>query len=181
MERRTAVASLAFMVAGCAQTQALSPRTEPAAPVFPWGAPVTFNGLVFDFREARHTEFFTNWLTQPTRSSNFVIVDVTVTNKTAAPLPAHFQPIFRLTDSDGAHYDASDLHTAMINMQKPGRAAPGQVINPNTPTRREIVFEAARRPYQLIVIVPNRARVAFAGSVESRGPYFVLDTRQQLA
>lgn len=151
------------------------------APRFPWGQPVDFDGISFDFNSARTDTSFTNWLNQQTIAADaFVIVEVTMMNKTGSPLPRHFQPVFRLLDSTGAIYEPHPGNTMMINLRKPGRVSSFQNMNPNTNLKQELVFEVPRRKYDLQVIVPSRARVGFAGSVTSIGPYFLLDIASQL-
>jgi hypothetical protein len=139
--------------------------------------------LSFSFVSARAAPSFTNWGNQVTRagSDSFVIVEVTVMNKTGAPLPHQFQPIFRLLDETGALYEPDLMHPISINMQKPGRPAHGQNMNPNRALRQEIVFDVpAGRKYVAQVIAPNRARVVFAGGIASSGPYFLYDISGQL-
>lgn len=169
-------AFMGAMLVGCA-------TPPPAqAPRLPWGQSVEFEGIKFDFNSARIASSFTNWVNQRTPAADaFVIVEVTMVNKTGSPLPHHFQPIFRLLDASGAIYEPNVQHSIMINMQKPGRVTYGQNMNPNTNLKQEIVFEVPRQKYVLQVIVPSRATVGFAGSITSSGPYFVYDISSQLA
>lgn len=171
----SALSSGAFLW-GCAA----SPPAQ--APRFPWGQRVEFEGLLFDFKSARTASSFTNWLNQRTTAADaFVIVEVTMVNRTGSPLAHHFQPTFRLLDSVGATYEPDLQKTIAINMQKPGRVSYGQNMNPNTAMKQELVFEVPRKAYVLQVILPSRARVGFGGSVTSSGPYFIVDISSQLA
>lgn len=136
---------------------------------FPWGSPIAFAGMSFDFHSARNTDAFTNWMNQPTHAdANFLIVDVTMTNRTGAPLEPRSQPIFRLVDDRGTFYEPSEAHTATINLNRPGRLESGAAMA----VRKEFVFDVPRGHYRLGVVVPDQAPVVFAGDVLSRGPYF---------
>ena len=177
--RRTLLACSAasFLVACAAPLIPAKP-----APKFAWGQPVVFEGVTFNFNSARTTPSFTNWVNQRTNAAeSFLIVEVTMVNKTGSPMPHHFQPIFRLMDDSGAVYEPHVQHSVMINMQQPGRIEYGSNMNPNTNIKQEIVFEVPRRKYMLQVIVPNRARVGFGGSITSSGSYFLYDISSQLA
>ena len=170
------ISSTAFLLVACA-TPTLAPKLTPK---FSWGQPVDFEGVSFRFNSARTTTSFTNWINQRTRSADsFLIIDVTMINKTGVPMPLHFQPVFRLMDDSGAIYEPDVQHSIMINMQQPGRIAYGSNMNPNTNITQEIVFEVPRRKYLLQVIVPNRARVGFGGSTTSSGLYFLYDISSQ--
>lgn len=174
MKHLLGLSIICLALCGCGGTASVS-QAPAQVTRFQWGQPVDFEGWTFDFQNARYTGLFTNWLNQPTYGTNFLIVDVVITNRTGQPQPAHFQPIFRLVDSSGALYEPSELHTAMINMQKSGHSQTGQSVNPNISLRKEIVFEAPRGAYQMHVITPNRARAGFGGTITSRGPYFYMD------
>lgn len=166
---------ISALVGGCATPQSAR------APTFQWGQSVEFEGIRFDFNSARTASSFTNWLNQITIAANtFVIIDVTLVNKTGSPLPSHFQPIFRLLDSSGAIYEPDVQKTLMINMQKSGRVAYGQNMNPNTSLKQEIVFEVPKQTYVVQVIVPNHAQVGFAGEIKYSGPYFLYDISSQI-
>lgn len=161
---------------GCA-----TPLPPAQAPYFQWGQLVDFESISFEFNSARVASFFTNWLNQRTIAADtFVIVEVTVINRTGAPLPLHFQPIFRLRDSTGAIYEPDTQKTMMINMHRPGRVPFGQSMNPNTKLKQEIVFTVPKQDYSIQVILPSRARVGFGGGITSSGPYFLYDISSQL-
>ena len=165
---------------GCG-TPVQAPAQAPRAPRFQWGQPVEFESIRFQFNSARIASSFTNWVNQRTQAAEtFVIVDVTITNRTGAPLPIHFQPIFRLLDGTGAIYEPDLQNSIMINMQKPGRATYGENMNPNTNFKQEIVFSVPKRSYVVQVIVPSRARVGFGGAVTSSGLYFLYEISSQL-
>jgi hypothetical protein len=172
LDRRAALLGISLSaLAACGQP----PRaqdTTPETSTYPWGAPINSSGINFDFAAVRYTGRFTNWINQPTFGSNFLIVEVNATNQTGAPLPAQFQPLYRLVDLQGALYEPHDQHTTMINFQQPGRLPPGQSMNPNTPARKAIVFEVARATYKLGVVVPHRSRAGLAGAPSARGSYF---------
>ena len=177
---RNYLAALFIAIAGLMLQGCAAPTTA-HVPHFQWGQPVEFKGMLFTFNSARTDSYFTNWLDKSTTATDaFVIVDVTIMNKTGAPLPHHLQPIFRLIDASGATYEPHLMNSIAINMQKPGRPTYGQSMNPNTNLRQEIVFEAPRKKYVLQVIIPNQARLGFAGSVTSSGPYFIYDISSQL-
>ncbi len=175
--RRTASAAwnvllLSAILSGCAaaSVSGAPPRT------YSIGEEVTFGGMRFHLRSAEYRTSFTNWVGQETRAADtFLILDLTAVNLGARPLPMHFQPVFQLVDARGALYDASTNHTMMINLQKPGRSSPGQAWNPNVPVQKEIVFEVPRGDYRLRVLVPDQARVGFAGSTNVQGRYFYYD------
>jgi len=172
---RILLLSIGVLLVGC-----VTP-TPAQAPTFLWGQSVEFEGMLFDFNSARTTLYFTNWRNQRTTAADsFVIVEVTMMNKTGSPLPHHFQPVFRLLDASGAIYEPHRHHTNMINMRKPGRVSLGENMNPNTNLKQELVFDVPRRKYVLQVIVPSRARVGFGGSITSSGPYFIFDISSQL-
>jgi hypothetical protein len=141
-----------------------------------------FEGMLFEFRSVVSAPSFRNWVNQETVAAEpFVILDLMITNQTGGPLAWHFQPIFRLLDAGGAIYEPHQQHTMMINLQKSGRVpVAGENMNPNTPLRKELVFEVPKKKYELQVIVPNRARVGFGGSVTSSGLYFIYDIPSQL-
>lgn len=168
---------LLSITTGCATTT-LAQQKEQS---FHWGEPVNFGDIIFHFNSVRRDSYFTNWLNQRTLAADqFVIIDVTLINKTGAPLPYHLQPIFRLRDNTGAVYEPDTTNTTMINILKPGRVDPGHNINPNTETKQELVFSVPNKDYVLQVIVPNRARLGFGGSITSAGPYFLYDINSQL-
>lgn len=177
------VVVLASLLVGCATTPTPTPHEAPPAPretprTYSLGEEVVFGGMRFHLRSAEYRSSFTNWINQETRASDsFLIIDIASTNLGATPLPMHFQPVFQLIDSRGAVYDASTNHTMMVNMQKPGRSSPGQSWNPNVPVQQEIVFEVPRADYRLRVLVPDQARVGFAGATNVQGRYFYYDLR----
>jgi hypothetical protein len=167
-----------FMLQGCATYV-----PPPPAPKFTWGQSVDFEGFSFNFTSATTASSFRNWVNQETRAGDsFVIVEVNMVNKSGAPLPMHLQPIFSLIDASGTVYEPNVQDTIMINMGKSGRLSPGMNMNPNVKTKQEIVFEVPRLTtgYAIRCIVPTRARVGFAGSITSYGPYFSMDISSRL-
>ena len=161
-------------VGGCATPPASAPR-------FQWGQQVEFESIGFEFNSARTTTSFTNWVNQRTQAADtFVIVEVTMVNRTKSPLPMHFQPVFRLTDQSGAIYEPDLQSTMMINMNKPGRLTFGQNMNPNTSIKTELVFSVPNKKYLVQVIVPGSARTGFGGAITSSGPFFLYDISSQL-
>jgi hypothetical protein len=159
-------------VGGCA--------APPKPPTYKWGQVVDFEGFTFEFVAVRTVPSFTNWVNQRTvAGETFVIVDVSIVNRTGAPIPHHFQPVVRLLDAAGATYEPDLQKTIMNNMQKPGRASFGQSMNPSTPFKQEIVFDVRKQPYVVQVIAPNRARLGLAGSITTTGPYFLYDISSQ--
>lgn len=177
--KKIKIATAGLIVAvlgGCA-----TPPPPAQAPKYQWGQVVDFESLSFEFNSARTTSYFTNWVNQRTTAADaFVVVEVTVVNKTGAPLPLHFQPMFRLRDSKGAIYEPDLQNSMMINMQRPGRVPYGQSMNPNIKLKQELVFSVPKQGYSVQVIVPSRARVGFGGSITSSGPYFLYDISSQL-
>lgn len=154
----------------------------PTVTVHPWGKPIVFGGMEFDFQVAGHHPYITNWLNQVTHaSSNFVVVGVVLTNRTSTPVLHHLMPVFKLVDENKAVYEADQQHTITLNMRKPGRINFGQALNPNVPTKLEMVFEAPKQAYKLAVLVPDVARVGFAGAINTVGPFFMLDLSQPLS
>lgn len=181
--RHALLAASLLALVGCV----VPPRPLPAAPVVqptpvhPWGAPIFFGGIEFDVQVAGHHAYIANWVNQVTYAgTNFVVVGVIMTNRTGTPLPHHLQPVFKLVDDNRAVYEVSQQHTINLNMQKPGRLNFGQGMNPNVPTKLEIVFEAPKRPYRLAVFVPDGTRARFAGSSSLIGPFFLLDLARPL-
>ena len=177
--------STAFVLVACTTpTLPLRQTTqapEGRAPKFSWGQTVDFEGVSFRFNSARITPYYTNWIGQQTSAgSSFLNIDVTMVNKTGVPMPHYFQPIFQLIDDSGARYEPDVQHGIGINMRQSGRIAYGSSLNPNTNITQEVVFDVPRRKYLLRVIVPNRARVGFAGSTTSSGLYFTYDMSTQL-
>ena len=173
--------SLGTLVAGCASAPPSAPPVAVQAPKYSWGSPVEFENMYFEFNAAQTVTSFRNWVNQTTYADEaFIIVNVTMMNKTNAPLPFHFQPIYRLLDSAGAIYEPHQQHTIGINMGRPGRGPYGQSMNPNTRLSRELVFEVPRKKYELQVLVPSRASVGFAGNVSSSGRFFIYEISSQL-
>lgn len=115
-----------------------------------------------------------------TASDAFVIVDVSITNKTGSSVPLHFRPIFRLIDASGSVYESSLTHELQLGFGKPKRLSPMEPFNPNTNLRKELVFEAPKGNYKIQVIVPSRAQMGFGGGISSSGPYFIYDMSSQL-
>jgi hypothetical protein len=170
-----AVAVALALLSACARLPGTN-YSAPAIPRYSLNTPFYFGGLAFEVKSATYAPSYTNSFNQVTRAGDaFFIIEVEVANKTGGPLPIHFQPIFQLLDPSGAVYERDEMHTIGINMNKPGRGSYGQPWNPNTPIRQEVVFEVPKRPYTMRVIVPERARVGFAGNVTSYGPVFLVD------
>lgn len=164
--RATSSAALIAALYACA----LPPEQVPQRQLFTLGTPVAFEGLEIEVRSARNAAQFTNWIGQETRAGdNFIVVDVIETNKGKSPLSPTFQPIYRLVDSSGALYEPSMAHTIAVNMARAGRLQPGQGLNPNTPTRKEIVFEVPRQGYALTVLSPDSIRTRPDGSSRALG------------
>ncbi|MEO7477716.1 MAG: DUF4352 domain-containing protein [Lysobacteraceae bacterium] len=181
--KTTALLALVALTPGCAGLGSLEHPTPESikAPHYTWGDTVDFGGIHFQFNTAKTQHSFTNWVGQPTvAGEQFVIIDVYMTNKTGAPLPTEFQPIFRLIDSTGAIYDADVQKTIMINLGKPGRMVAGQSMNPNSWLQQEIVFDVPKNIYSVEVLTPDRARASFAGNITAIGPFFIYDLGHQL-
>lgn len=167
--------SAALLIVGCAAS------VVRPAPQFTWGQSIDFQNVHFDFNSAEVASSFTNFVNQRTYSSDtFVIVDVTMINKSDKPRRSNFSPNFSLIDSAGATYALDAMKTIQINMAKPGRAVVGQDMNPNVKVRQQLVFEAPKQKYKLQVLVPNSAEVGFNGAINLSGPYFLVDIGPQL-
>lgn len=181
LNRRTILlTSVASALAGCATPPDLY-VPPPAAPRYQWGEKVEFEGLAFEFNSARYAKEFTFSRTQRAESiDGFVIVDVSIVNKSFDPLRLEFHPVIRLMDDSGRLYEQSQSMTLRINMSKTRSSLGLESINPGTTMRRELVFDAPKGKYVLQVMVPERLRTAFAGSIEKRGPYFIYDISSQL-
>ena len=175
LDRRTfLVTSITSAVAGCAAPPS-------AAPKYLWGQVVDFEGLSFAVNAARSTKSFTYARNVSVESeSGFVIVDISMTNKTLEPLRFEFQPVYRLMDDSGRLYEYSQHQTALINAGRRAGSNALNSINPGTALRREYVFEAPKGRYQLQVMVPSRLQMAFAGNIRKSGPYFLYDISSQL-
>jgi hypothetical protein len=182
MNRRTILmTSFATVIAGCAAPPAPQAPVAVVVPRFQWGQVVDFEGLSFKFNEARSTKSFVySRILTANSESGFVIVDISVTNKSAEPLRFEFQPIYRLIDSAGRLYEHSQQRTIQINISRLNIGGATESINPGTTQRREYVFEAPKGQYELQVMVPGRLQMAFAGSVKKTGPYFLYDISSQL-
>ncbi len=162
------------LMAGCA-----TPIAD--APKFQWGQVVNFEGFVFKFNSVESKRsYFIGSGRSVSASDSFVVVDLSTTNRTGGPVPFHLQPIFRLIDSNGSVYESSLKHTIQHNHGRSEYTAGTESMNPNTTQRRALVFEAPKGTYQVQVIVPSQARMAFAGSVKAAGPYFLYDIASQL-
>lgn len=150
------------------------------APRYQWEEVVDFEGLSFVFNSARSTKRFmfapNQWVSSET---GFVIVDISVANKAAKPLRQEFQPVYRLMDASGRLYEYSQQRTIQINMPR-GGVNFLESINPGTTQRREYVFEAPQGRYDLQVMMPSSLQMAFAGSIQKTGPYFLVDISSQL-
>lgn len=181
LNRRTILmTSLASALAGCATPPDLN-VLPPAAPRYQWGEKVEFEGLAFEFNSARHANELTFLRIQRAESiDGFVIVDVSIVNKSFEPLRLEFHPVIRLLDDSGRLYEQSQSMTLKINMGKTRSSLGIESINPGTTMRRELVFDAPKGKYVLQVMVPERLRTAFAGRIEKRGPYFIYDISSQL-
>jgi hypothetical protein len=164
--RATSSAALITALYACAPLPGQTPQLQ----LFSLGTPVAFEGLEIEVRSARNAAQFTNWIGQETRAGeNFVVVDVIETNQGKTPLAPTFQPIYRLVDASGALYEPSMAHTIAINLGRAGRLQLSQVLNPKTPTRKEIVFEVPRQGYALTVLSPSSVRTRPDGSVRALG------------
>lgn len=174
---RLLLASIALAVAGlvgCAVPGVPAPMA-PKAPVFQINTPIDFSGFHFVVQRAAVVTKFRNWVGQETHAGDkFLIVSMTVENKTGTPQPFHFQPGYLLADYRAATYEPHLLHTAMINLNQPGALSGGQVMNPNVRYRLDLVFEVPDQPYFMRVLVPDRVRSSMGGLVSS-GPYFLVD------
>lgn len=178
INRRTVFFTLIYaLLAGCS-----TPLVAPvAAPAYQWGEKVEFGGLSFTFNSAQYSQFFIFGGNQRADSDDgFVILDMSMKNNGAATLTPDFQPVIRLLDDAGRLYEHSQIRTVQFNFGKSSFKTGFESVNPNTTLRNVFVFEAPKGRYRVQVMVPERLRMAFAGSMEKRGPYFTYDISSQL-
>lgn len=149
--------------------------------MYKWGEKVEFGGLTFTFNSARYSQFFIFASTQRADSEDgFVILDVSMKNNGVDPLTVDFKPVVRLMDDVGRLYEHSLVRTVQFNFGKSTAGTGFESINPGTTMRNVLVFEAPKGRYSVQVMIPERLRMGFAGSVEKKGPYFIYDISSQL-
>lgn len=139
---------------GCATGADGLPAT--LAPKFAWPGPVDFQGFRFLFQSARFADRYNTAVAWVDVGSLVLILDVTVSNTSNEPRAYQHQPTFSIHDLDGAEYGADLQHTIRVNMGRPGRVSAGASMNPNVPSRSEVIFLVSKRTrYFLDVAVPS--------------------------
>ena len=159
---------LPLFVAGCAS--GLAPTL---APKHEWPGPVDFLDVRFLFHSATFAEGYSSGMGRTQVGAPLLIVDVTMTNTSAYPRAFDKRPWFQLRDFAGAIYDADSDHTMRINIGRPGGLSATSAMNPNVPTRAEVVF-----------VVPKKARYVVDAVVPipygSTGRFFRMDLTRAL-
>ena len=161
-------------VFGCASPLSGIPR-------FPWEQPFEFGGIAFDFNSVRTALLIANLGNQPTPASDrFIIVKVTMQNKTSSPIGPPLHPLFQLLDSSNAMYKAHPQNTVRLNQQATGMILYFQNLNPNIIVEQEIVFDAPLKPYTLLVTMPTGRGLSVNGKVTPLASHFIVDISSQI-
>ena len=142
---------LPLFSAGC--TTGLTPTM---APKYEWPGPVEFLDVRFLFHSATFAEGYGSGLGRTQVGAPLLIVDVTMTNAGSYPRAYDKRPWLQLRDFAGAIYDSDSDHTMRINIGRPGGLSLTSAMNPNVPTRSEVVFVVPKKArYVVDVTVPN--------------------------
>ena len=154
-----------IFIAGC---------VTPTAPKFSWGQTVDFEGYSFRFNSAQITSSYLFAGKRVTASDTFIIIDISMINKTGTVASPQSRPIFELIDQNGSTYVSNLQHNTQINWGGSSQMESFTPLNPNSTLRKSIVFEVPKGSYFIRTIVPSRLQ-----SFKS-GPYFIYDISSQL-
>jgi hypothetical protein len=166
----------ALLLWGCAGPLSGIPR-------FPWGKPVDLHGVRFEFDSVRTASSIAGSPRRPTaEAGQFVIVKVTTTNTTDAPIAPRLWPVFRLVDSRQAMYAPSAMRIAVGGLQLPADAALSPPsMSPGVAVEQEMLFDVPVKDYLLLVIMQSGKALYRSGTVTPLNSYFILDIASQLA
>ena len=145
------VPALPLALVGCAA--GLEPTL---APKFAWPGPVDYLDVRFLFHSARFAEGYDSGVGRTEVGAPLLILDVTMTNTSAYPRAYEKRPWFQLRDFVGSIYESDIAHSMRINVGRPSGMAFTSAMNPNVPTKSEVVFVVPKKARYLVeVVVPN--------------------------
>lgn len=178
--RRHCIAWPCLLAAGAVLEGCAGPLS--GVPKHPWGRPVDFRGVRFDFAAVRIVptiEGLPVEMTAPT--GRFMAVVVTLTNTTGEPIPFHAQPRFHLLDADRAMFAPRVVRFAEHGRQRLGPALQPPSLQPGSPVTQELFFDAPAGDCMLLVTVPSDRALYLNGNVSPLTGHFILDIASELA
>lgn len=140
-----------------------------AGEVHPAREPVLFDGLEFkvNSRELRYSP-----LSLPERAiapeKLFFIVELSLRNSYASPVPPQFQPRFTLVDSSGAE------HQPHKELSSPLKGVNGTDLAPRATYTKRLVFDVPEGEYRLRVFTPVVVKTGPEGGLQGRFFYYDL-------
>jgi len=131
---------------------------------------VLFDGIQYNITEIFWAQQIGPQYLKKQANASWLVIGLSITNRTQRPVDKTFNPIFKLEDTTGAEYESSKYVLLKDGIEFKMST---EALNPNVTFKGYLVFDVPRQnDYKLRILSPFYARQAFAGSIKLLGLYF---------